>query len=219
MADEHVQWVSIYVTIALAVSQFVIAFIAVFHSWIQSRLRRPKIRVTFPVASQIYQSNSPNVRDNFWVRLAVSNDGKSIARGVTVQLESISNIEGHNVELIPHFFSSCLTWTHQNRSQTALDIVPGLPRFVDVIHCHQLGSGDGVCMLQNQIADSLHTPLNRGRWVLNIVVAGENFRPVYLRFHVSWDGIYSTNKRELLDMHLQIQLENSRYQDFPKLLT
>lgn len=215
---------------AVAVSTVLLAFVAVGQEWIRAWWDSPEFEVTtacappdcvmVPVHSMIDGSFIANA---MYLRIRVKNVGRATARYLEVYADSLHKLCPDGVRnLVTAFPVMNLKWANTAGDIYIRRLAPDMPKHCDICHvidpAGRAGTSDDrpdlrLTNSQTSMAFDLQSSPNHkghivgpGTYLLEVLVAAENRRPVRRTIEIELKGPWSPDETTMLRDHMSIKV-------------
>lgn len=175
-----------------------------------------KINLAPPDCHQIMLTNSQDgssVCNSIYIRLKVSHLKGNSAENVEIMLSNFWKINDDNSkDVIREFLPMNLVWSHFQPRKTELRIPKKLFRHGDFGYFAPLGTRRKTIlkldtMVQpNPVAGGgLPNIIEPGIYEFEIMVSGDNVKPIVKKWRLEFDAIWSEDEQEMLSDHITIE--------------
>jgi hypothetical protein len=154
--------------------------------------RRPSFKLEF-------DNNEPFCRftNAYWVRLKVTNSGRSTAKGCIARLARVSNEKGQQ---LVRYDPMCLHWvsTPPTETPTPIDLKQGEWQFLDFIHTYR--QQPGLALIDTDHFDRgipKQFAATEGDYLVTITLYGDNIAPLSKTYKLCWKTLNPAKPVEL----------------------
>jgi hypothetical protein len=215
---------------AVAVSTILLAFVAVGQEWIRAWWASPEFEVTTASAPPdcvmvpVHDVQSGAfIANTVYLRIRVKNVGRATAQYVEVYADSLHRVLPDGVrERVTAFPVMNLKWANTAGDIYIPRLVPDMPKHCDVCHvidpARRWGTADDRRDLElpadrTSMAFDLQTAPNHkahivgpGKYVLEVLVAAENRRPVRRSVQIELEGHWNPDETTMLRDYVSIKV-------------
>ena len=212
----------------VAIGTIILAFVAVFQQSIRNFIYKPILSVSIKteppdcVAVPYTKQDGSFIANTVYLRIWVENTGKATAKNVEVYAKSLKRQRADNTwEIVKGFPPMNLVWANY-RSIYFPTISPGMGKHCDIGHItdpekrHVLNEDSPKLKLTTQQAsfafDLMTLPNHRGHiigpgdYLLEIMIASENSKPVSKEIKINITGLWSTEEEIMLRDGIGLQI-------------
>jgi len=205
-------WAAIGTFLAVIAALLIALFQDLIRSWWNRARLDMKINLVPPDCHKI-QLKNPQTGEAMgyaiYLRIKVQHIRGKTAENVEIMIGNFWHIrENGTIDIVRHFLPMNLKWSHFDPPVHSLRIPVGLFRHCDlgpILH-----PGENVLKLdtivQPNAVEGGEVPniIRAGRYEFELLLSGDNVKPVTKRFSFELDNIWSNNEMEMLQDHIKI---------------
>ena len=209
---------NIIISIVAAFITLLAVLVALFQEKIRDYFKTAilgvKINLSPPDCHQIMLSGPDGTHacNSIYIRLKTTHLKGNSAENVEVMLSNFWKINDDDTrEVLREFLPMNLVWSHFQPRKTELRIPKKLFRHCDFGYFAPIGHGGETTlkldtMVQpNPVAGGgLPNVIKPGDYEFEIMVSGDNIKPITKKWHLIFDGTWSEDEQEMLSEHIRI---------------
>ena len=182
--------------LASLIVSIIVALVVVYRDFLRDLVFRPSLRIEFSLDEPISRETTikygiksnvdPGYRQAFWLRLRITNEGRTVAK----KCEGIlSEIREYGGSVHKKYDPLTLRWAIAPlvKGLEPIDIAPS--RSVDLNTIVTIeGETHASFATHDDLTRGIPLGLEPGKYWLRITIFGDNFDPVHRWYAVNWDG-------------------------------